>query len=320
MSAFDLTTNPIKLDPLKPGGKATIVVTATNRMPRAVTARAQKVVVPPTFDAMVKPPPNPQRTFSQTGATEQFPFTIEIPANAQAGSFTTRFDVVDVTNQDDNFGQSAALKVTIEAVAAPPPPPPPKKWWLWVAIAVGVVILGVVLYLIFRPKNNMPDVTGMRFAAADSLLAAKKIHSVRRDTLSQDTTAWKADVVIRQDPKGGSKLKPDSNSVTLVVQSSFTVVPVLKRLPSSPAANKLGLAGLPAAAFSRCNNDASFNELVFLVSPPEGTIVARNTTVTFYVGAFQATQCPRNWRDVRIELERVMLPGRVDRVRIRPDS
>jgi len=303
MPAFDVTTNPTKLDPLKPGGKATIVVTATNQLPRAVTARAQKVVDPATYDGMVKPPPGPQRTFSQKGATQDFPFTIEVPADAKAGSFTTRFDVVDVANPDDNFGQSSGLKVTIEV---PPPPPPPngkkKPWWFWVLIGVGVVVVvAVVLWILLKPKGGMPDVTNLTYDSAQSLLAGDNVRAVRKDTLDRDTSAWKGNIVIRQRPKGGSKLNTDSTSDTLVVQVPFTVVPGLSGQQPDVAANKLGLAGLNSNGVERCTTNSALNELVMLLSPGEGTLVARNSTVVVYVGTFRASCLGLRDRGIRLE-------------------
>ncbi len=308
MPAFDVTTNPMKLDPLKPGGKATIVVTATTQLPRAVTARAQKVVDPKTYDALVKPPPNPQRNFSQKGQTQDFPFTIEIPQNAQAGSFTTRFDVVDVVNMDDNFGQSSTLKVVIEVPVVVPPSPKPKKW-LWIAIAAGVVVLGVVVYLVI-PKGGggMPKVAGKTYAAAESLLSAKHIRIVRRDTLNTDTTKYKANVVIEQHPAAGSKIGPDSASrmATLSVQVPFAVVPgQLVRHKPDEASNNLGLAGLRSVGYTACTTDQRFNDVVMSVNPSEGTLTPRSTTVTFYVGVFQATQCPIHWIGKQVEIHQL---------------
>lgn len=292
MPAFDVTTNPTKLDPLKPGGKATIVVTATNQLPRAVTARAQQVVEPATYDALVKPPPNPQRTFSQKGATQDFPFTIEIPADAKAGSFTTRFDVVDREQPNDNFGQSPALKVVIEV--PPPPPPPdgqPKPWWFWVLIGLGVVILGIVLWILFKPKHKMPDVVGMAFTDAQAKLAKDSIRIVRVDTLNADTSEYKGNEVIEQKPVGGTKLNPDTNLVRLVVQKPYTVVPVVKHLTDVAAAGLIGAADLgPLGVAGRCQTATSpDNGKVVDVSPAESTLVAQNSPVTITLLSVQPT-------------------------------
>ena len=155
MPAFDVTTNPTKLDrPLKPGDQATIVVTATNRLPRPVTGCANAVVVPPgSFDSYIQPK-NAQRMFNQAGSTQEFPFTVAIPAAATAASFNVRFDIVDIDHQDDNFGQSSLLKVTVEGSGIIPPPPPKRRWWLWVAIATAaIVVLGLLIWLLVRPKS-----------------------------------------------------------------------------------------------------------------------------------------------------------------------
>ena len=312
MPAFVVTTNPTKLDPLKPGGKATVVVTATNQLPRAVTARAQKVVDPPTFDALVKPPPSPQRTFSQKGATQDFPFSIEIPADAKAGSFTTRFDVVDVANPDDNFGQSSGLKVTIEV---PPPPVVEKKkipWWVWVAIGVGVLILGIVIWIATHQGPKMPKVVGMNIEDAKTTLAKDSIRVVQRDTLNSDTVSFKGGEVIEQNPKAGSKLKskPDTNSVTLSVQVPFAVVPALRGQVSDSSILKLGLAGFRnIQGFSTCNTDARFSGKVFSVTPSEGTLQSKSTVVKFWTGVFQPTPCPRIRIDTPIRILQAIPAG-----------
>jgi len=176
---------------------------------------------------MVKPPAKAEQNFSQAGVTQEFPFSVEIPADAKAGSFAVRIDVVDVEHQDDNFGQSPVLKAVIVAQVVQPPPPPPKKWWLWVLIGVGVVVLAVVVWLLVPKGHKMPKVVGKSFADAQVAMAKDKIRIVRVDTTNSDTVTFKGDIVIEQAPPGGTKLKPDSNSVRLVVQKPHAVVPVV---------------------------------------------------------------------------------------------
>lgn len=307
MPAFDITTNPTKLPTLKPGDKVTIVVTATSRLPRPVTGRAMSVVVPDALQKYVKPPAPAQKMFSQSGVTQDFTFAVEIAADAKAASGTTRFDVVDVDNKDDNFGQSSTLKLEIVVADIVPPPPPPKRWWIWVVVAAAVVVLGVVAWLLIPKGHKMPDVAGMSFTDAKAKLDPDSIHILRVDSLDPDTSKYKGDVVIRQDPGGGSKLKSDSNSVKLWVQRPFTVVPALSRQKPDVAANRLGLAGLASTGYASCTNDASFSGLVMNLAPQAGTLVARNSNVNVFVGAFQATACPTRVRDVRIELGRQMI-------------
>ena len=320
MPAFDVTTNPTKLTPLKPGDKATVVVTATSRLARPVTARATSVVVPDSFQKLVKAPPNAQRTFNQAGATQEFPFTIEVPADAKAGSCTVRFDVVDIDHQDDNFGQSSMLKVDIEVPPSAPTPPKPKwPWWIWVILGVAVVGVGIGLWFLLKPKHNMPNVVQMSFDAAKNELDKDSIRIVRVDTLDADTTAWKGNVVIRQRPAAGSRLNKDTNSVTLVVQKLYTVVPPLKGQRTDTASFRLGRAGLNFTGVARCNNDLSFNGRVYSVVPAEGTLQAQNSMVTFYVGEHQPTPCPLIRHDRILILEHAVVPATAV-PRVRPDS
>jgi len=295
MPAFDVTTNPTKLPPLKPGDKATIVVTATSRLPRPVTGRAMAVVVPDSFQKLVKPPAVAQKMFSQAGATQDFPFTVEIAADAKAGSCTTRFDVFDIDNKDDNFGQSSALK--IEIVPAPLPVVEEKKkrpWLIWVIVAAAVVVVGVVVWVFVIPHGGkMPDVVGMFYDDAKKLLDdADSIRIVRVDSLDPDTDEYQGDEVIRQDPGGGSKLKGDSNSVTLWVQRPFTRVPDIMGLSGAVAGQRVGAAGLGLNLGGRCQTAASpLDGKVVAFSPPANTLVARNSAMNVTLLVVQPSGC-----------------------------
>lgn len=156
MPAFDVTTNPLKLPALKPGEQATIVATVTNRLSRRVTARAVAMVKPDSFKELVKPPANSQRTFAQTGATEEFQFTVQAPADAVPGSFTVMLAAYDVDQQDDNFGSSAPLTVTILPRDDGGGKPPPKRWWIWVLVAVGVIGVGLLIWALVHKKAPPP--------------------------------------------------------------------------------------------------------------------------------------------------------------------
>jgi len=292
MPAFDVTTNPTKLPPLKPGDKAPVVVTATNRLARAVTARANKVVDPKSFDAFVKPPANAQRTFTQAGATQDFQFTVEIPADAKAGSATVRFDVVDVDQPDDNFGQSSGLQVVVEV---PPPAPPPDKpkvpWWVWLIAAVVLIGIGIVVWrVVSGGKGKMPNVVGMTFADAKAKIGIDSTRITRFDTLDLDTAAWKGNVVIRQHPPEGTSLKPETTTVRLAVQKPFTLVPAIGGLAGIEAGRRLGDAGLGISLRYRCQTTASPQEgHVIDFTPGVNTLVPRNSAVAVTLLTVQST-------------------------------
>ena len=137
MPAFDVTASPQKLE-LEAGKTATIEVTVTNRLSRAVTARADKVVTPAASADWVKAPPDPQRNFSAPPFTDKFKYEVTIPPSGAGASFTVRVDVVEVGAPDDNFGQSNTVAVTVKAAAvAPPEPKPGIPKWVWIARYTG---------------------------------------------------------------------------------------------------------------------------------------------------------------------------------------
>jgi len=160
MPAFDVTVNPTTLE-AKAGEKKTVVVTVTNKLGRPVTARAKAVVDPSTGAAWVKAPANAQQTFNQANATLEFQFGLEVPSNAAAGLYKLRFDVVDVDQQDDNFGQSPMIALTV--------PKPPDvvvanggrgiPWWVWLVAALVILGAGFGIWKAFFSPKALPPPT-----------------------------------------------------------------------------------------------------------------------------------------------------------------
>jgi hypothetical protein len=292
MPAFDVTVNPTTLE-AKAGEKKSVVVTVTNKLGRPVTARASAVVDPATASAWVKAPPDAQKAFSQA-ATLDFRFGIEVPAAGPAGLYKVRIDVVDIEQPDDNFGQSPMIAVTV--------PKPPDvvvtnggggvPWWVWLVAALVILGVGFGIWKAFFSSKNMPDLVKKSFAAAKAALDDQKITIVRVDTLNMDTVAFKGETVIEQDPAGGTKLKPDSNSVRLVVQKNYAAVPVLVGQLDTEAAKRIGQAGLDLKVGSDCSTRSTADDnKVTSSSPTVGQVVAQGTPVTIYIREVRPS-CP----------------------------
>jgi hypothetical protein len=294
MPAFDVTINPSTLDGTR-GKRQTIVVTATNRMGRQVMARAVAVVNPPSAAAWVTPPPDAQRVFNQPNATEKFSFGFMVDANAKAGNYTVRIDVVDVDNQDDNFGQSPVLAVQVpEVVVAPPPPPPPFKWWILVVAAVVVLGIGFAVWKIFFSAKRMPDLVKKPYAEAVASLDTARYHIrlTQADTLA-DTTTFGRGMIVSQSIEAGKKFAADSNPLRLVVQEDFVVVPDLTGQEPTPAGVQLGAARLgfnnppqPEYTTSHVSDEGK----VVRTDPVKGTVTKSGTKVTLFVRTF-TTPC-----------------------------
>jgi PASTA domain-containing protein len=294
MPAFDVTANPTRLS-LKPGASGTLVVTVTNRLGRSVTARADKVVTPPAAAAWVKAPADAQRVFSDQPTTQEFRFEVGIPANATPQSFTVRVDVVEVGAPDDNFGQSETIGVTV-----PAPDVKPVNGgkgipvWVWPIVAVVVIGIGIGIWLATRGHGNkFPDLVKKSKADALKLVDTTRIFAIWVDTLNADTVAFKGGIVIAQKPPADSALKavkPARDTLRIQVQRSFTLVPHVKGLDPSVAANNLGRDSLGLQLGSDCATVHSADDgKVVSSAPDEGALVARGTPVRINVRVFQTT-------------------------------
>jgi len=324
MPAFDVTTNPTRLDGTR-GKQQTIVVTATNRMGRQVMARAVAVVNPPSAAAWVTPPPDAQRVFNQPNATEKFSFGFMVDANAKAGNYTVRIDVVDVDNQDDNFGQSPVLAVQVpDIVVAPPPPPPPFKWWILVVAAVVLLGVGFAVWKIFFSAKRMPNLVKKPYAEAVASLDTARYHIriTRVDTLATDTAEYERAEVVRQSIPPKTKFASDSNPLTLVVQENYAGVPDMTGADQNKAMQQLGAAGLDFNPPQTQDTTAHMPDegKVVRSDPPKGTFVKSGTKVTIFIRRFSqpcvGTQCIKV-----VILDQAVLRQTWERSkRVRPDS
>lgn len=289
MPAFDVTVVPTSLD-AKPGESKTIVATATNRLKQPVTARAFAVVNPPAAASWVTAPPNARQVFSEPGATRDFQFRVTVPADAAAGAYTLRVDVVDVERQDDNFGQSAAIGLR---VTVPPPVTVDDtggvKWWVWVVAAVVVLGVGFGVWKIFFSADKMPDLVKKPYAEAVAELDPATFAITRVDTLHSDTIGFARGVVISQSIAPDTKLTAEANPLQLVVQQSFAVVPELAGLTGDVAGNRLGLDSLLMVV--------GFTLKHSLVPPPDQGKVVRTVPAagTLVVRGLPVTVLLRRW-------------------------
>jgi len=286
MPAFDVTANPTTLE-AKVGEKNSLVVTVTNRLGRPVTARASAVVDPAVGSAWIKAPPDAQKAFGQA-ATLEFQFGIEVPAAAPPGVYKVRIDVVDVEQPDDNFGQSPMIAVTV--------PKPPEvvvtqggggvPWWVWLVAALVIVGVGFGIWKAFFSSKGMPDLVKEPYAEAIAALDTSKFVITRVDTLNHDTTSFKRGLVISQSIAPKAKLAADSNVLRLVVQQSYAVVPNLVEMAPLDAVAKLGSDSLQFRQTFASQSTHTGEGKIASTDPVAGTLVARNTAVTFAVRTF----------------------------------
>lgn len=91
----------------------------------------------------------------EAGATVQYAVTFAPPAGTAAGSYPVRFIAYSADQAPEEYSDQAK-QVDVVVPAAPVAPTPKKPWWPWAVAAALVVIVGVVLFFVFRPTDDGP--------------------------------------------------------------------------------------------------------------------------------------------------------------------
>ncbi|MFI6514575.1 Stk1 family PASTA domain-containing Ser/Thr kinase [Spirillospora sp. NPDC050679] len=128
----------------------------------------------------------------------------------------------------------------------------------------------------------VPSVRGDQIADAQQKLQAKGLSFTIRKVGS---TSASPGTVLKTDPDGGSKVKPNSTVTVYVAEAAQDVkVPTLMRLPKDAACARLRQLKLQCDAREQAAPDASFPPgTVFQVTPQEGTTVAPGSLVTILI-------------------------------------
>ncbi|MFC9971966.1 Stk1 family PASTA domain-containing Ser/Thr kinase [Spirillospora sp. NPDC127200] len=128
----------------------------------------------------------------------------------------------------------------------------------------------------------VPSVRGDQIADAQQKLQAKGLSFTIRKVGS---TSASPGTVLKTDPDGGSKVKPNSTVTVYVAEAAQDVkVPTLMRLPKDAACARLRQLKLQCDAREQPSPDASFPPgTVFQVTPQEGTTVAPGSLVTILI-------------------------------------
>jgi hypothetical protein len=165
------------------------------------------------------------------GGVHQFRVAANIPPGTPAGRYTWRFDVVSALKRGEELDAGPTVAFEIGATE------PPKKgipWWVWLAIAIGALVLAVVLFLAFRKKDPPPpppppEVVKVKVPNVfgnDPTSAAIRIQNAKlrvfiepRFIKSDPRILIKGlNTVVDQDPKADTEVDPDTNVTIFVLR------------------------------------------------------------------------------------------------------
>lgn len=168
----------------------------------------------------------------------------------------------------------------------------PPVAWIWASVAVLAVLLVSVLFwvLTIRPANEVPstarivpDVTGMTYERANSMLGEQDLRALRVDEPNSDVAEGN---VIRTDPAVGASVSPDQQiRVFVSAGQEMATVPVLQGLNQDAAAAALQAAGLQLGLVTARNDPALAGGMVISADPADGAEVPVGATVNLVVAS-----------------------------------
>jgi hypothetical protein len=149
-SPFTITTgsNTVVLNSSRQGEAA---FTATNISGRPLRGRGELLPLGQTAAGWLTIVGEAERDFG-IAAAQQYAVQVAVPLDAAPGLYTFRLDMVGVDNPDENFTQGPVVQFQVLPPPPPPPPPQPFPWWI-VAVVAGVIVIGVIIFLLTRPRN-----------------------------------------------------------------------------------------------------------------------------------------------------------------------
>jgi len=174
-----------------------------------------------------------------------------------------------------------------EEVAGPPPVVRPYPWWLWAlaGIFLALAILFAVLWLMERnDTKEVPSLVGLSAAQARDKASAD---GFTLETLSRPS-GQPSGTVIDQAPQAGAGLESGAQ-VMAVVSGGQAQVTVPKLIGSTATAAEQLLESQGLQSSERSVDSTKAKGIVVAQDPPEGTKVAKGTSVGLAVSSGEGT-------------------------------
>jgi hypothetical protein len=167
---------------------------------------------------------------------------IQVPSDCAPGKYSYRLRVYDPANPGEIYtdGEPVYFEVPVREEKTEVQEingKQPFKWWIPVAIAVGVIVVGVVVWAVWPQGLKLPDFTRMDLAGAEQFLKDNNITYDKQIQLKPKSRAE----ILSQQPDPDTKIK-DEDKVTLIIAGAK--VPGVVRLPLSAALGKIIASGL----------------------------------------------------------------------------
>jgi hypothetical protein len=187
--------------------KASATFTVTNASGGRMRARANVVVTDASTRNWFRLGEEAEHEFDADGTT-QYTVEIAVPPDAPAGRYTFRLDVVGVENPDEDYSEGPPVEVV---VAGPVKERKPFPWWIILAVVGGVLLVGIILAIVLRPRMTIvPVVAGQPEATAVAMLEEAHFEPVVVPIPSDVITAGLA---IKTRPSGNTQQRQGSRVI-----------------------------------------------------------------------------------------------------------
>lgn len=151
---------------------------------------------------------------------------IKVPPDGAPGKYSYRLRVYDPANPGENYtdGDPVYFEVPEKKIVVPDKEEGEKttfKWWIPAAIAAGVVVIGVVIWLVWpskAPDITVPRLTGLSFSAALQRISSSGLSFDDKTglTIQQVSKTDQHEKVLKQDPQQGQAV-PQNSAVQLTI-------------------------------------------------------------------------------------------------------
>ena len=223
---FTITT-PTETVRVGPDGRGEMTFTVTN-VSGFPTRGLAKIVPQGNTSATWLSLAEVEREFP-AGGVHQFRVAANIPPGTPAGKYSWRFDMISAIKSGEASDAGPTVAFEIGATE------PTKKgipWWVWLAIVIGAIVIGVVAWLVMRPKPDdqtpppddkpaatrkvkVPKVKGLNLKAAQLTLKKAGLKA-KVDEVPVATFGRQLNEDIAQSPEDGTVVRR-GETVTITV-------------------------------------------------------------------------------------------------------
>jgi hypothetical protein len=224
----------------------------------------------------------------------QISVKIQVPSDGAPGKYSYRLRVYDPANPGEVFtdGDPVYFEVPEKKGVVPDKEEgekKPFKWWIPVAIAVAVIVVGVVIYAVWPSGVKMPDFTGKDWNKAKAEQFLNDNNLQYKIELQKDPNPRSDREILAQTPLPETKIKKEDQ---VILKVAGVTVPTVTTLLLGDALQRISSNGLAFDSdqdlkFKSTSNKTAHGKVVSQKPPSSSTqLVPKKTHIKLEVGKF----------------------------------